>query len=91
MPVHPFDPFRGRIETLTVDSDALRGNLLGDPTSRTVDTLMRLQLPSGVDIVTADYRFGAGADLGLGIRYEMDRTGHAASIRGGFAGVIATS
>lgn len=36
MPIHPFDPPRGRCETLIVESRALRGNLLGDPTRRRV-------------------------------------------------------
>jgi len=36
MPSHAFGPQRGRIETLIVDSHALRGNLLGDPTARQV-------------------------------------------------------
>ena len=36
MPVHPFDPPRGQIDTLFIDSEALRGNLLGDPTRRAV-------------------------------------------------------
>ena len=51
MPVHPFDPPRGRVETLTVDSDALRGNLLGDPTERRVG----VYLPEGYDDSDADY------------------------------------
>jgi enterochelin esterase-like enzyme len=34
--LHPFEPPRGRVETIEIDSRALRGNLLGDPTRRTV-------------------------------------------------------
>ena len=51
MPVHPFDPARGRVETLTIDSKALAGNLLGDPTRRTV----AVYLPQGYDSGDADY------------------------------------
>ncbi len=36
MPVHPFDPPRGRIEFVTIESRALAGNLLGDPAQRRV-------------------------------------------------------
>jgi len=45
MPVHPFEPPRGRIERLTIDSRALRGNLLGDPAKRHV----AVYLPEGYD------------------------------------------
>lgn len=51
MPVHRFDPPRGRIETLEIDSAALRGNLLGDPARRTV----AVYLPEGYDSSDADY------------------------------------
>ena len=47
MPLHPFDPPRGRFERLIIDSESLEGNLLGDPTSRVID----VYLPDGV---TAD-------------------------------------
>jgi len=36
MPVHPFEPPRGRTEVLTIESRALVGNLLGDPPRRNV-------------------------------------------------------
>lgn len=36
MPVHSFGPVAGRIETITIDSAALRSNMLGDPASREV-------------------------------------------------------
>ena len=36
MPVHQFEPPSGRIETLSIESSALQGNLLGDPSRRTV-------------------------------------------------------
>jgi S-formylglutathione hydrolase FrmB len=36
MPLHPFDPPRGRIEVMTIASQALAGNLLGDPPRRDV-------------------------------------------------------
>jgi hypothetical protein len=51
MPVHPFRPARGRVETLTVDSEALRGNLLGDPATRCV----AVYLPEGYDASDAHY------------------------------------
>jgi hypothetical protein len=51
MPVHNFDPPAGRLATVTIDSDALRGNLLGDPASRTV----WVYLPPGYDETDADY------------------------------------
>jgi len=51
VPVHPFQPPRGRIETLSVDSVALRENLLGDPTTRQV----AVYLPEGYDDSDADY------------------------------------
>ena len=36
MPLHNFEPLRGRVETITVASQALRDNRLGDPSSRQV-------------------------------------------------------
>ena len=51
MPVHPFEQARGRIETLTIESEALRGNLLGDPAER----LVSVYLPEGYDSGDADY------------------------------------
>lgn len=36
MPRHPFNAPRGRFETFALESAALAGNLLGDPTTRTV-------------------------------------------------------
>jgi S-formylglutathione hydrolase FrmB len=51
MPVHPFEPPRGRIESLTVPSEALQGNLLGDPTTRRV----AVYLPEGYDDSATDY------------------------------------
>jgi hypothetical protein len=43
MPVHTFTQPRGELVTLTIDSPALRGNLLGDPEQRTV----AVYLPEG--------------------------------------------
>ncbi len=43
MPTHPFKPISGEIKTLTIESDALKGNLCGDPHTRSVD----VYLPSG--------------------------------------------
>ena len=51
MPIHAFTQPRGRIETFEIASEALRGNLLGDPTTRTV----AVYLPAGYDESTADY------------------------------------
>jgi len=45
VPRHNFDPPRGRIGRLRIDSAALRGNLLGDPSERTV----AVYLPPGHD------------------------------------------
>ena len=36
MPVHPFGPIHGRIESFTIESKALAGNMLGDPSTREV-------------------------------------------------------
>jgi enterochelin esterase-like enzyme len=51
MPTHNFDPPRGRIETITIESRAVAGNLLGDPSSRAVG----IYLPEGYDTSDADY------------------------------------
>ncbi len=51
MPTHPFQPFAGRLETVTIDSTALRRNLLGDPHVRTV----AVYLPPEYDRSEADY------------------------------------
>ena len=51
MPQHNFAPLRGRIETVSWDSPALAGNLLGDPTERTV----AVHLPEGYDDTDRDY------------------------------------
>lgn len=45
MPLHPFQPPRGSLETITIESTALAGNLLGDPTSRQV----AIYLPEGYE------------------------------------------
>ena len=51
MPRHPFAPLRGTIVTLYIESTALEGNLLGDPTQRAVP----VYLPEGYDSSDADY------------------------------------
>ncbi len=56
MPTHNFQAPRGRIETLEIDSEALRGNLLGDPSARSVS----LYLPEGYDDSDADYPLFVG-------------------------------
>jgi S-formylglutathione hydrolase FrmB len=51
MPAHVFARPRGRTLELQIDSEALRGNLLGDPSTRTV----AVYLPEGYDDSDADY------------------------------------
>lgn len=51
MPNHPFTRPRGRIEVVEVRSDALKNNLLGDPSDRSV----AVYLPEGYDQSTDDY------------------------------------
>lgn len=51
MPIHNFERPRGRIEEIVVDSTALRGNGLGDPSVRTV----AVYLPEGYDESDGDY------------------------------------
>jgi hypothetical protein len=51
MPTHSFEPSRGRLESMTVESRALRDNLLGDPAGRVVS----VYLPEGYDGSTEDY------------------------------------
>jgi enterochelin esterase-like enzyme len=51
VPVHSFEPPRGRIETISIESEALRGNLLGDPVRRHV----AIYLPEGYARSDADY------------------------------------
>ncbi len=51
MPRHPFTPPRGRVERISIRSDALRGNLLGDPFDREI----AVYLPEGYDATDRDY------------------------------------
>lgn len=51
MPRHNFDRPRGQIVELEIDASSLKGNLLGDPTRRTV----AVYLPQGYDSSDADY------------------------------------
>lgn len=51
MPQHNFRPLQGRIETIIVKSDALKNNVLGDPTERQV----AVYLPPGYDATSDDY------------------------------------
>lgn len=51
MPNHPFQPLRGRVELITVQSEALADNMLGDPATRQV----AVYLPEGYDNSGADY------------------------------------
>jgi enterochelin esterase-like enzyme len=51
MPRHNFEPPRGRIETIEIDSPSLANNTLGDPTRRSV----AVYLPEGYDDSDASY------------------------------------
>jgi len=51
MPTHQFARPRGRVVEIAIDSEALAGNLLGDPTMRAV----AVYLPEGYDDGDADY------------------------------------
>lgn len=51
MPSHNFERPRGRLVEVAIDSEALVGNLLGDPTRRTV----AVYLPEGYEESTDDY------------------------------------
>lgn len=57
MPRHAFERPRGRVVELQIESDALRGNLLGDPSTRTV----AVYLPEGYD--DGDERYPLMVDL----------------------------
>ena len=57
MPVHAFTQPRGEIVSLTIDSAAVRDNLLGDPAARTV----AVYLPPGYR--TSDARYPMFVDL----------------------------
>lgn len=56
MPIHNFDSPRGRVERLTVRSQALETNLLGDPSIREV----AIYLPEGYETSDADYPLFVG-------------------------------
>ncbi len=45
MPIHNFSPLRGRRVEFTIDSEAVKNNILGDPTTRRV----AVYLPEGYD------------------------------------------
>ncbi len=49
MPTHSFAPLRGSLETLTIASRALEGNLLGDPTTRQVVVYLPEGYEDGAD------------------------------------------
>jgi enterochelin esterase-like enzyme len=51
VPVHNFEPLRGRVVSLTIESEHLRRNMLGDPATREV----AVHLPEGYDHGDADY------------------------------------
>ena len=51
MPVHNFRPARGTIETVPIESKALKGNLLGDPAAR----IVAVYLPEGYEAGGGEY------------------------------------
>lgn len=51
MPIHNFAAPKGRVTEISVDSQALKNNVLGDPTQRRVG----VYLPPGYDDTTDDY------------------------------------
>jgi enterochelin esterase-like enzyme len=51
MPIHPFQPIRGRVEIINVESTALKDNFLGDPSTRQV----AVYLPPGYDDGDQEY------------------------------------
>lgn len=51
MPVHNFALPEGRLEDLVIESDAIKNNVLGDPTTRNV----AIYLPPGYDDSTEEY------------------------------------
>jgi enterochelin esterase-like enzyme len=51
MPTHPFTPHRGTIDYLTISSERVADNLLGDPAERRV----AVYLPEGYEDSTEDY------------------------------------
>jgi len=51
MPIHNYAAPKGTFVELVIESEALRGNLLGDPTARRV----QVYLPQGYDQTDADY------------------------------------
>jgi S-formylglutathione hydrolase FrmB len=57
MPIHNFDALGGRVVEIEIDSAALRGNLLGDPSKRRV----AVHLPPGYD--QSDERYPLFVDL----------------------------
>lgn len=67
MPLHHFDPPRGRLETLIIESEALRGNLLGDPAVRSV----AVYLPEDYDRSDGTYPLfvDLAGFLGSGLRH----------------------
>lgn len=51
MPIHNFNPLKGRVETLILDSDAIKNNILGDTHLRQV----AVYLPEGYDDGDSQY------------------------------------
>lgn len=51
MPVQNFNPLRGRLETVVIESQAIANNILGDPTERQV----LVYLPEGYDAESTSY------------------------------------
>ncbi|HIA02153.1 MAG TPA: enterochelin esterase, partial [Myxococcales bacterium] len=51
MPIHPFQPLRGRIEIIQIDSTAFKDNFLGDPFTRQI----AVYLPPDYDSSNTEY------------------------------------
>jgi len=75
VPIHPFEPARGRVEMLTVDSTALGDNLVGDPTRRTssVDGLRDIFTPSSTAVFAADHAAFCSRPMGAGAALARTR------------------
>jgi S-formylglutathione hydrolase FrmB len=69
MPRHPFAPARGRLAGLTIESEALRGNRLGDPSQRSV----LVYLPPGY--AESDARYPLFVDLAGWDASSLQHTG----------------
>lgn len=67
MPIHNFEPLRGKIVSLSIESEHLARNMLGDPSTREV----AVYLPEGYDSSDADYPLlvALAGYTGSGLKY----------------------